>query len=142
MSVTLDVPKTSGNVLKSVNPFNGELLKTYPEMSPDDVSAEIGKAYEFARSLASPEVSSPSAGIPVAASAYEAASIAAPNPVHSRRMSAGQRVRGSWRRFPSSRLPARRRQAKCEWYLQCRPVAEHPGRSPISPCLIAAPRPR
>jgi serine/threonine-protein kinase len=48
-------------------------------------------AGEFARSLASPEVSSPSAGVPVAASAHEAeaTSIARSKPVRHRRVSAG-----------------------------------------------------
>ena len=30
--------------LKSVNPFTGELLKTYEEMTPADVDAAIGEA--------------------------------------------------------------------------------------------------
>ena len=32
--------------LKSVNPLNGALLKTYPEMSPEEITAAIGKADE------------------------------------------------------------------------------------------------
>jgi succinate-semialdehyde dehydrogenase/glutarate-semialdehyde dehydrogenase len=39
----------SGNVLKSINPFNGELLKSYDEMSPQAVEAAIGRADEAFR---------------------------------------------------------------------------------------------
>lgn len=35
---------TTQRQLKSVNPFNGELLKTYDEMTPDQVEAAIAKA--------------------------------------------------------------------------------------------------
>ncbi len=37
---------TEQRTLKSVNPFNGELLKTYEEISPDEVEALIAKADE------------------------------------------------------------------------------------------------
>jgi len=39
----------SGNVLKSINPFNGELLKSYDEMSPEAVEAAIDRADEAFR---------------------------------------------------------------------------------------------
>ncbi|MGB3221993.1 MAG: NAD-dependent succinate-semialdehyde dehydrogenase [Desulforhopalus sp.] len=32
------------NVLKSINPFNGEILKTYPEMSAEEIDRAIAKA--------------------------------------------------------------------------------------------------
>ena len=35
---------TEKRSLKSVNPYNGEVLKTYEEMTPDAVDAAIGKA--------------------------------------------------------------------------------------------------
>ncbi len=35
---------TETRSLKSVNPYNGEVLKTYEEMTPDQVDAAIGKA--------------------------------------------------------------------------------------------------
>jgi acyl-CoA reductase-like NAD-dependent aldehyde dehydrogenase len=44
MSVSADATAVSGDVLKSVNPFNGETLKTFPEMTPDEVTAVIEKA--------------------------------------------------------------------------------------------------
>lgn len=49
MSVTVDKTMVSGNVLKSINPFNGELLKSYDEMSPEAVEAAIDRADEAFR---------------------------------------------------------------------------------------------
>ena len=41
---------TEKRTLKSVNPYNGEVLKTYEEISPDEVEAHIAKADEAFRS--------------------------------------------------------------------------------------------
>jgi succinate-semialdehyde dehydrogenase/glutarate-semialdehyde dehydrogenase len=48
MSATTE--EKSKNVLKSVNPYNGETLKTYPEMTTEEIEGAIAKAYETYKS--------------------------------------------------------------------------------------------
>ena len=45
---TTPQPEKTGRrkVLRSVNPYSGEVMKTYPEMQPEEVDQAIAKAHE------------------------------------------------------------------------------------------------